>query len=210
MSSIIYQAIAVIFALSIHELAHGLVSYWMGDPTAKLSGRLSLNPLAHIDWAGLICLLICGFGWAKPVPVDSRYYKDMKTGLIWTSFAGPLANFILSFIALFIYYALLKFVPMFAVGSIGIHILNILQYTAVISCGFGIFNLIPIPPLDGSKIIFSFLPDDKYYRFIEGTPWMSFLFMVLLIGGIIDTPMFLARQSVLNVMINVCQMIFGF
>lgn len=75
LSNIIYLVIAVVLSMSIHEMAHGLVSYWMGDPTAKMEGRLSLNPFKHVDWIGLVCLLVCGFGWAKPVPVDVRYYK---------------------------------------------------------------------------------------------------------------------------------------
>ena len=109
LSNIIYLVIAVVLSMSIHETAHGLVSYWMGDPTAKMEGRLSLNPFKHVDWIGLVCLLVCGFGWAKPVPVDARYYKDAKTGIIWTSFAGPIANFLLSFICIFLFYALYKF-----------------------------------------------------------------------------------------------------
>ena len=103
LQSIVYLVIAVILSMSIHETAHGLVSYWIGDPTAKLEGRLSLNPFKHVDWLGLVCLLICGFGWAKPVPIDARYYKDAKTGIIWTSFAGPVANFLLSFICIFLF-----------------------------------------------------------------------------------------------------------
>ena len=109
LSNIIYLVIAVVLSMSIHETAHGLVSYWMGDPTAKMEGRLSLNPFKHVDWIGLVCLLVCGFGWAKPVPVDARYYKDAKTGIIWTSFAGLIANFLLSFICVFLFYALYKF-----------------------------------------------------------------------------------------------------
>ena len=98
--SICIRVIAVILAMGIHESAHGLVSYWFGDPTAKEEGRLTLNPLAHVDWAGLLCLLVFRFGWAKPVPVDPRYYKDPKTGMIWTAFAGPIANFSLALVSI--------------------------------------------------------------------------------------------------------------
>ena len=136
-SNIIYLAIGVILSMSIHEVAHGLVSYWMGDPTAKLEGRLSLNPFKHIDWAGLVCLLFFGFGWAKPVPIDSRYYKDAKTGIIWTSFAGPVANFLLSFICVFLFYALYKFAPQFIFTAAGNFISSVLSYTGLISTGFG-------------------------------------------------------------------------
>ena len=196
--------------MSIHEVAHGLVSYWMGDPTAKMEGRLSLNPFKHVDWAGLVCLLFFGFGWAKPVPIDSRYYKDAKTGIIWTSFAGPVANFLLSFICVFIYYALYKFAPQFMFTSTGDFISSVLSYTGLISTGFGIFNLIPIPPLDGSKVVFSFLPDDKYYKFIEGAPWMNFLFIVLIFTGILNMPLGMLRAQMIQFFEMVAKMILGF
>lgn len=196
--------------MSIHEVAHGLVSYWMGDPTAKMEGRLSLNPFKHVDWAGLVCLLFFGFGWAKPVPIDSRYYKDAKTGIIWTSFAGPVANFLLSFICVFIYYALYKFAPQFMFTSTGDFISSVLSYTGLISTGFGIFNLIPIPPLDGSKVVFSFLPDDKYYKFIEGAPWMNFLFIALIFTGILNMPLGMLRAQMIQFFEMVAKMILGF
>ncbi|RGS31521.1 site-2 protease family protein [Eubacterium sp. AF22-8LB] len=209
-SDIIYLAIGVILSMSIHEVAHGLVSYWMGDPTAKLEGRLSLNPFKHIDWAGLVCLLFFGFGWAKPVPIDSRYYKDAKTGIIWTSFAGPVANFLLSFICVFLFYALYKFAPQFIFTAAGNFISSVLSYTGLISTGFGIFNLIPIPPLDGSKVVFSFLPDDKYYKFIEGAPWMNFLFIALIFTGVLNSPLGMLRTQMISFFEMVAKMILGF
>ena len=209
-SNIIYLAIGVILSMSIHEVAHGLVSYWMGDPTAKLEGRLSLNPFKHIDWAGLVCLLFFGFGWAKPVPIDSRYYKDAKTGIIWTSFAGPVANFLLSFICVFLFYALYKFAPQFIFTAAGNFISSVLSYTGLISTGFGIFNLIPIPPLDGSKGVFSFLPDDKYYKFIEGAPWMNFLFIALIFTGVLNSPLGMLRAQMISFFEMVAKMILGF
>ena len=196
--------------MSIHEVAHGLVSYWMGDPTAKLEGRLSLNPFKHIDWAGLVCLLFFGFGWAKPVPIDSRYYKDAKTGIIWTSFAGPVANFLLSFICVFLFYALYKFAPQFIFTAAGNFISSVLSYTGLISTGFGIFNLIPIPPLDGSKVVFSFLPDDKYYKFIEVAPWMNFLFIALIFTGVLNSPLGMLRAQMISFFEMVAKMILGF
>ena len=209
-SDIIYLAIGVILSMSIHEVAHGLISYWMGDPTAKLEGRLSLNPFKHIDWAGLVCLLFFGFGWAKPVPIDSRYYKDAKTGIIWTSFAGPVANFLLSFICVFLFYTLYKFAPQFMFTAPGDFISSVLSYTGLISTGFGIFNLIPIPPLDGSKVVFSFLPDDKYYKFIEGAPWMNFLFIALIFTGVLNSPLGMLRAQMISFFEMVAKMILGF
>ncbi len=204
------NAIAVILAMSIHELAHGLVSYWMGDPTAKMEGRLTLNPLHHVDWIGLLCLLVCGFGWAKPVPIDSRYYKDQKTGIIWTSFAGPVANFLLSFVCVFLYYALYKFIPSVMISNVGQYLALVFQYTAIISTGFGIFNLIPIPPLDGSKIIFSFLPDEQYYRFISGNQWMQLVLIALLFTGVLNTPLMMVRTNMIQFYEMIVRAILGF
>lgn len=207
-TSILVRIVAVVLAMSVHEMAHALVSYWMGDPTAKLGGRLSLNPFRHIDWLGVFCLMFFGFGWAKPVPIDSRYYKDQKTGIIWTSFAGPLANFILAFLVLVIYFLLAKFAPGFLLGtSIGGFIASCLISTSSISIAFGIFNLIPIPPLDGSKILFSFLPDDQYYRFIQGSQIFYFIFIVVLFSGILNVPLYMLRNSIFEIFWNVSSMI---
>lgn len=202
-TSILVRIIAVVLAMSIHEMAHALVSYWMGDPTAKMEGRLSLNPFRHIDWLGVFCLMFFGFGWAKPVPIDSRYYKDQKTGIIWTSFAGPLANFILAFVVLVVYLLLARFAPTFLLGTvIGNFIASCLISTSSISIAFGVFNLIPIPPLDGSKILFSFLPDDQYYRLIQGSQIFYFIFIALLFSGILDAPLYMLRNSIFEIFWN--------
>lgn len=171
---------------------------------------MSLNPFKHVDWIGLVCLLVCGFGWAKPVPVDVRYYKDAKTGIIWTSFAGPIANFLLSFICVFLFYTLYKFAPYFMMSSVGYLISNTLTYTGLISTGFGIFNLIPVPPLDGSKVLFSFLPDDKYYKFIDGAPWMNLLFISLIFSGLLDYPLGMLRSNMIQFFEMIAKMILGF
>lgn len=201
--------IAVMLSMSIHEMAHGLVSYWFGDPTAKIRGRLSLNPFAHIDWAGLVCLLFFGFGWAKPVPIDPSYYKDQKAGIIWTSFAGPVANFLLSFVCLFIYMLLSVFASSFAQSGFGSLIIEILNDTAVISAGFGIFNLIPIPPLDGAKIFWAFLPDRDYYRMMAGSQWTTLIFIFLIASGVLNQPLGMMRQTLLNWMLQACAAIIG-
>lgn len=200
---ILIRIIAVVLSISIHEMAHALVSYWMGDPTAKIEGRLSLNPFKHIDWLGVFCLMIFGFGWAKPVPIDSRYYKDQKTGIIWTSFAGPLANFILAFLSMMIYFILIRFFPFFMLQSeIGSFLSTCFMSTSLISIGFGIFNLLPIPPLDGSKVLFSFLPDEQYFRLIQGSQIFYFVFIALLLSGILNYPLGMLQTSIYNVFVN--------
>ncbi len=206
---ILVTVIAVVSAMSIHEMAHALVSYWLGDPTAKSQGRLSLNPFRHIDWLGVLCLLLFHFGWAKPVPVDASYYKDRKTGIIWTSFAGPVANFLLAFLCVLIYMGLIRWVPSFAISDAGSFLLTVLATSAGMNIGFGLFNLIPVPPLDGSKVLFSFLPDDQYYRFIEGSPFFMLILIVLIYLGVLSGPLSMLQSNIMEFFVNVSSMMVG-
>lgn len=210
LGQIIVRLIAVLLAMSFHEMAHALVAYWMGDRTAKRAGRLSFNPLDHIDWVGLLCLLFFGFGWARPVPIDPRNMKDEKAGIIWTSFAGPLANFLLSFVFLLLAVILLKTVPGFVMQSVGQFIFNVIITTAQLSLGFGIFNLIPIPPLDGAKIFWAFLPDRTYYKWMNGTPWMSLVLILLIYSGLLSAPMNMLLNTIYSGMLNICQTLTAF
>ncbi|MCF0106503.1 MAG: site-2 protease family protein [Holdemanella sp.] len=193
-----YKLIAVILSMSVHEFAHALVSYLMGDPTAKQRGRLTLNPFAHIDWTGILCLTFLGFGWGKPVPIDSGYYKDRKLGIVWTSFAGPLANFILTFVVLLIGFLMFRFIPGFTNTTVGIIIDNVIIRTAYMSAGLGVFNLLPVPPLDGSKIFLAFLPDETYYRVIQGNQYIYFIFIALLMTGFISAPLVFLRNGYIS------------
>ena len=134
----------LLFAITIHEYAHGRAALWLGDPTAKLSGRLSLNPLHHIDPFGAICLFLFNFGWAKPVPVNPRYFKNMRRDIIIMSLCGPLANISAAFLAgMLIRYLLLPW-EVYQITLIYLLFMNI---------GLGLFNLLPIPPLDGSHVL---------------------------------------------------------
>ncbi len=206
---IVSLVIAVILAMSIHEMAHGLVSYWLGDPTAKLQGRISLNPFAHVDWLGVLCLLLFHFGWAKPVPVDPSYYKDRKTGIIWTSFAGPVANFLLAFVCIFCLILILKLNPLFLYSNLGSLLESILSMTATLNIGFGLFNLIPVPPLDGSKVLFAFLPDEQYYRFIQGSPFFMLVLVVLIYLGVLSQPLSMMQNGIWNAFVQICSFLLG-
>lgn len=154
----------VFLCLTVHETCHGLAAYALGDPTAKRMHRLSLNPLHHIDWLGLASMVICGFGWAKPVPVDMRYFKKPKTGMAVTALAGPASNFLLALLLLFVA-SLMTGVSRSA--AFAWWLFCFLINTAVLSIGLGLFNLIPIPPLDGSKVLFSLLPERVYYTIMR-------------------------------------------
>ena len=158
--SLFQRILEVLVCLTVHETCHGLVAYALGDPTAKRMRRLSFNPLHHIDWLGLASMVIWGFGWAKPVPVDMRYFKKPKTGMAVTALAGPASNFLLALGALFLASLIFR---MAAVGPALAWLFYFLLTTAMLSVGLGLFNLIPIPPLDGSKVLFALLPERAYY-----------------------------------------------
>ncbi len=156
---------SILFCLTVHETAHGLSAYALGDPTAKRMKRLSFNPLHHIDWLGLVALLLCGFGWAKPVPVDMRHFKHPRLGMAVTALAGPISNFLLALALIFGASQLGGLVtvrPDMATPFL-LGLFEFLLSTAILSIGLGLFNLVPIPPLDGSKVLFSVLPERAYY-----------------------------------------------
>ena len=153
----------ILLCLTVHETCHGLAALVLGDPTAKRQNRLSLNPLKHIDWLGLAAMFICGFGWAKPVQVDMRSFKNPRRGMALTALAGPVSNFLLA-LALLFGASVLSGLPANAVVYEGFYFLI---DTAVLSIGLGLFNLVPIPPLDGSKVLFSLLPERTYYTLMR-------------------------------------------
>ena len=177
------SVIPILICLTIHELAHGLTAYALGDDTAKQMGRLTLNPLRHIDPMGFIMLLVVRFGWAKPVPVNMRNFQNPKFGMAITALAGPMSNFLLAALILFFQVPL----SALAMGSeIGWHMASMLRLTAMISIFLGLFNLLPIPPLDGSKILFSVLEDTRYHWLMRYEHYgMFLLFGLIFFGGFI-------------------------
>lgn len=177
------RMLAVLLCLTVHETCHGLAACALGDPTARKMHRLSFNPLHHIDWLGLASMLVCGFGWAKPVPVDMRYFKNPKAGMAATALAGPVSNFLLSLLMLFLASLLYRFAP---VTGFTVWLLSFLMVTARLSVGLGLFNLLPVPPLDGSKVLFALLPERAYLTLMryERFGMLVLLLMVWLdVGG---------------------------
>lgn len=156
---------AIFLCLTVHETCHGLAAYALGDPTAKSMHRLSLNPLRHIDWFGLAMMFAVGFGWAKPVPVDPRYFKKPKQGMAVTALAGPVSNLLLAALAILLSKVIYLYAPY---NTVWATLFDFLLYTlAPLSVGLGLFNLVPIPPLDGSKVLAVFLPDSAYIRLMR-------------------------------------------
>ena len=158
------RVIAVLLCLTVHETCHGLAALALGDPTAKRMHRLSFNPLHYIDWLGLAAMFVCGFGWAEPVPVDMRYFKNPKAGMALTALAGPVSNFLLALLAMLAASLMVRLAP---VTGLTLWVLYFLIDLAILSIGLGLFNLIPIPPLDGSKVLFSLLPEKAYYTLMR-------------------------------------------
>ena len=177
------RVLGVFLCLTVHETCHGLAAYALGDPTAKREHRLSLNPLHHIDWFGLAAMLLVGFGWAKPVPVDMRYFKKPKQGMAITALAGPVSNVLLALVFLFLYGLLYR-----ALYSVQF-LLDMIWLTAYISLALAIFNIIPVSPLDGSKVLFALLPDAAYAKLMRYERYGMILLLVLVATGVLGKPL---------------------
>lgn len=173
----VLRVAAVFLCLTVHETCHGLAALALGDPTAKSMHRLSLNPLHHIDWLGLALMFTVGFGWAKPVPVNPNYFRKPKQGMAVTALAGPVSNLLLAVLFL----GIGKVIYLYAPYSEGMNVfLEWCLFTvAPMSVGMGLFNLIPIPPLDGSKVLAAFLPDSAYMRLMHYERYGLLLLLVL-------------------------------
>lgn len=202
-TSMVATLLAVLMAITFHETAHGFVAYKLGDPTAKNQGRLTLNPLAHLDPIGALLMLVAGFGWAKPVPVNPFYFNGDRTkGMMLVSVAGPAVNLLLSFVAYFVFVA--------GNGFATIPFLNLfLYYCITLNIYLAVFNLIPIPPLDGSKILAGFLPKATAYKYLNTIEQYGFLIlMVLILFNITDLFLVPIANGVLSIFSFVLGLIF--
>lgn len=198
---------ASLLCITVHESCHGLMALWLGDDTAKRQGRLSLNPLRHVDVMGLVMMALVRFGWAKPVPIDMRKFKNPKGGMALTALAGPVSNVLLAFLALLVRAVCL---PAYLTSESAVweYVLLFLEYTAVLSAGLAVFNLFPIPPLDGSKVLFAFLPQRLYGKLMRYERYGMLLLAVLLLSGILDTPLTFLRSGLLDFMTGLTEPVF--
>ena len=182
---------AVLLVIMLHELAHGVVSYKLGDPTAKRMGRLTLNPLKHLDPIGALCMVFFHFGWAKPVPVDMRYFRNPRRDMALTALAGPLCNLLCAFLAVPLYLLLKNAYISVAIQTGGqgfatgllLTLFYFVYYFHAVNLGLSLFNLIPLPPLDGSRVLFAFLPPRYYYSLMRYERLISLALILFLLTG---------------------------
>lgn len=188
LNSILLNVPIALIALSVHEFAHGFVSSKLGDPTPRSQGRLTLNPLAHLDPMGTLLMILTGFGWAKPVQINPMYYKDRTKGMALTAAAGPLSNLILAFVGM-----LLGVLIGLLCGELGVSsniVQGIFLFTSVfvqMNLSFMVFNLIPFPPLDGFKIFGMFMPRTTYYKILQYEHYIMYILMALCLLGVFSS-----------------------
>lgn len=179
LTNLLLSVVPALICITLHELAHGYVAYRLGDDTAKRAGRLTLNPLRHIDIMGLLMMIVFKFGWAKPVPVNMWKFKNPKKGMAITAAAGPIANLLIALVFLFLYGFL--FALLHRPGRSLNWLLEMLYITAYLSIALAIFNIIPIPPLDGSKVLFSCISDRAYTKLMYYERYGMIILLVLVL-----------------------------
>ena len=187
---LLMRVVPALLCITLHELSHGYTAYLLGDDTAKKAGRLTLNPIRHIDPMGLLMMLLFRFGWAKPVPVNMFHFKDPKRGMAVTAFAGPVSNLLICVVFLFLYGLL--YYPVYIsekYSAAGKYLLETVYTVAYISLAMGIFNLLPIPPLDGSKVLYSLLPDEAYMKLMQYERYGILVLWALVGFGVLGNPL---------------------
>ena len=184
----------VLFALTVHEVSHGYMAYRLGDPTARNMGRLTLNPLKHLDPVGALCMVLFHFGWARPVPINTRYFRKPRRDTALTAAAGPISNFIMAFLGLLVQEILLAVFIRHPASSQFVYnlqyaALTLFSYFHVLNLSLGMFNLIPVPPLDGSRIFLTFLPAKYYFGIMQYERYIQLGLMLLLWLGLLSRPL---------------------
>ena len=210
LASLLLSLPIILLALCVHETAHGYVANKLGDPTARSMGRLTLNPIKHLDPVGFICMLAFGFGWAKPVPVNSRYFKKPRRDMAICAAAGPVSNVLLAFVfagLLKIFYLVTAKIPVDSLMAYNMMMFaEILLYLGIqLNITLAVFNLLPIPPLDGSKILYLFLPQRWLYKVFQYERYIYYALLLLLLVGVLDIPL----SFLSNLLLRLIYLIFG-
>ena len=206
LTNMLLSVIPALVCITLHELAHGWVAWRLGDDTAKRAGRLTLNPIRHIDWLGLVMMVAFHFGWAKPVPVNMNRFRTMspKAGMALTAAAGPFCNVLITVVALFVYGLIFR--PLARQGTaLAQAALETVYTIAVLSLSLAVFNVIPISPLDGSKIVFSFLSEEQYSRLMRYERYGMILLLAVVATGILRSPLSAVTQWLFEKMFVIAQ-----
>lgn len=202
----VISLVAALLCISFHEMSHGFISYKLGDNTAKSMGRLTLNPLKHIDIIGLLAFVFFSFGWAKPVQIDPRNFKKPKRDMAISSLAGPVSNFLMAVVFLFILGIVYPFLSNSTAGNV---VIDLIEMTATFSVILGIFNLIPVPPLDGSKILFAVASDELYDKLMRYERY-GFIFLLIIIFINYRTGFLsIATEAVMRQLAHITQFSYG-
>jgi len=208
----------LLIALPFHEWAHAYVAYRLGDPTAKDAGRLTLNPVRHLDPLGTLMMLVASVGWAKPVPVNSGYFRDRRKGMILVALAGPFSNMLLAFLFTLIWGLMVKLLVIGVIpveSETAVTIVTWLQvffrFCVLVNISLAVFNMIPVPPLDGSRLISAFVPEESYYRFARYEQYIgiAFLALVVFLPDALDSVISFVADPIYESMLTVVSLVFN-
>lgn len=205
---LLVSAFVVFCIIPVHEFAHAFIAYKLGDETARLKGRLTLRPMAHVNWIGALLILLVGFGYAEPVPVNIRNVrmKNKKLAMAIIALAGPVSNLLIAFLSMLIMFMIATVSP--SGGLIPTALVIFFQYTALININLAVFNLLPVPPLDGSRILFAVLPTKYYFALMKYERYIILIVMALLVFGVLTTPLSLLSNAVYKFFYSILKVLF--